>query len=60
MARKTLLGLRTKEELERIRAQFPSSVPVIGFYTYGEYCRLGFNRPSVLHNETATISLIGV
>jgi hypothetical protein len=60
MARKTLLGLRTKEELERVRAQFSPAVPVIGFYTYGEYCRLGCNRPSLLHNETATISVIGV
>ncbi len=60
MARKALLGLDTKEELERIRAQFPATVPVIGFYTYGEYCRLGCNRPSLLHNETATISVIGV
>jgi hypothetical protein len=59
MARKNLLGLRTKEEIERVRAQFKPTVPVLGFYTYGEYCRVKRNGPSLLHNETATLSVIG-
>jgi hypothetical protein len=60
MARKTVLGLRTKEEIERVCAQFNAAVPIIGFYSYGEYCRVGPGGPSQLHNETATISVIGV
>jgi hypothetical protein len=60
MARKTILGLRTREEIERIRVYIAPEVPVLGFYTYGEYCRPGPNRPSALHNETATLSVIGV
>jgi hypothetical protein len=59
MARKTLLGLRTKDEIERVHSQFIPAVPIIGFYTYGEYCRVNRNGPSLLHNETATLSVIG-
>lgn len=60
MARKTVLGLRTKEEIERVCAQFDAAVPIMGFYSYGEYCRVRPGGPSQLHNETATISVIGV
>ena len=59
MARKALLGIRAREEIERVRAHIAQEVPVLGFYTYGEYCRPGPKRPSVLHNETATLSVIG-
>ena len=59
MARKTVLGLRTKEEFERVCAQLDPAVPVMGFYTYGEYCPARCGGPSLLHNETATIALIG-
>ena len=60
MARKTVLGLRTKEEIERVCSQFDPDVPVLGFYTYGEYCRVRPGGPNQLHNETATIAVIGV
>ena len=60
MARKTVLGLRTKEEIERVQRHFSATVPVLGFYTYGEYCRVRRNGPSLLHNETATLAVIGV
>jgi len=59
MARKILLGLRTKEEFERVRSQFDPAVSVLGFYTYGEYCRVKRDGPSLLHNETATLAVIG-
>jgi hypothetical protein len=59
MARKTLLGLRTKEEFERVRAQLDPDVPILGFYTYGEYSRVKRDGPSLLHNETITLSVIG-
>ncbi len=58
MARKTLLGLRIKDEIERVCSQLQPDVPVLGFYTYGEYCRAGCEQPSQLHNETATLSVI--
>lgn len=60
MARKIILGLRTKEEVERVGSRFDAPVPILGFYTYGEYCRLKRDGPNLLHNETATVSVIGV
>ena len=60
MVRKIILGQRTQEELDCIRRVFGAEVPIIGFYTYGEYCRVGCGSPSLFHNETATVSVIGV
>ena len=60
MARKIVLGQRTQEELDRVRKIFGTEVPVLGFYTYGEYSRISCDHPSLLHNETATISVIGI
>jgi hypothetical protein len=60
MARKIVLGRRTHEEIERIRRTVGLSVPILGFYTYGEYCRMQCNGPSYLHNETVTLSVIGM
>jgi hypothetical protein len=60
MARKIILGQRTQEELDCVRRVFGSEVPIIGFYTYGEYCRVSCGSPSLFHNESATISVIGV
>lgn len=60
MARKTVLGLHTRDEFARIRRKMPPGLPMIGFYTYGEYCPLCSGGASILHNETATLSIIGV
>ncbi len=60
MARKIVLGQRTGEELSRVRQEFGIQVPVLGFYTYGEFCRVSCGNPSLLHNETATVSVIGI
>jgi hypothetical protein len=60
MARKIVLGRRTLEEIERIRTVIGPEVPILGFYSYGEYCRIRCGSPSYLHNETATVSVIGV
>jgi len=60
MARKIVLGQRTQEELDRVREVFGRQVPVVGFYTYGEYSRVSCDSPNLLHNETATISAIGI
>ncbi|MGC8603042.1 MAG: FIST signal transduction protein [Desulfomonilaceae bacterium] len=59
MARKIVLGRRTREEVDRIRSVLGSKVPMIGFYSYGEYCRSRRGGPSLFHNETATVTVIG-
>ncbi len=59
MARKILLGLRINEEFVLIREEFGCNVPIIGFYTYGEYCRLGCSGPCLLNNETAVVLVLG-
>jgi hypothetical protein len=60
MARKIVLGRRTGEEIERVRAIISPTVPIAGFYTYGEYCRARRGGVSLLHNETITITVIGM
>ncbi|MBC8417108.1 MAG: FIST C-terminal domain-containing protein, partial [Desulfobacterales bacterium] len=60
MARKLVLGRRTREEIEHIRQEVGTGIPMVGFYTYGEYCRIRRHGPSLLHNETVTISVIGI
>jgi len=59
MARKIVLGRRIREEIELVREAIDPELPVVGFYTYGEYSRMRCNSPSFLHNETATVSVIG-
>jgi len=60
MARKVVLGMRTRLELEEVRNVVGAQLPILGFYTYGEYCPVRRGGLSLLHNETATISVIGV
>jgi hypothetical protein len=60
MARKIVLGRRTQEEIDRIRAQFGPEVPMIGFYSYGEFCPIGPAAVNSLHNETITLSVLGI
>jgi hypothetical protein len=59
MARKIVLGTRTDEEIRAVRQVVGRDVPIIGFYTYGEYAPLGEGECSRFHNETATLSIIG-
>jgi hypothetical protein len=59
MARKIVLGRRTEEEIDQIRSQFGRQVPIIGFYSYGEFCPQGPSAHSYLHNETITLSALG-
>jgi hypothetical protein len=59
MARKIVLGSRTAEGIKRVRAQFGPQVPMIGFYSYGEFCPVGPASPSYLHNETITLTVLG-
>lgn len=60
MARKILLGDRTSEEISRIARVVGGNVPITGFYTYGEYCPSKRDSGCQLHNETATVTVIGL
>jgi len=60
MARKIILGRRTREELQIVRDIIGPDIPTIGFYTYGEFCPLRPGGCSYLHNETVTVSVIGI
>ena len=59
MARKIVLGRRTHEEIELIQESIKPELPVVGFYTYGEFSRVKCDSPSFLHNETVTVAVIG-
>lgn len=55
MARKLVLGRRTKEEIAAAQEVFGAGVPMVGFYSYGEIANCGSPRPVCrFHNETAT------
>lgn len=57
--RSFLLGTRTGGEIERIRSGLGESVPVSGFYAFGEIAPLGLGSVSNFHNETCVTVLIG-
>jgi hypothetical protein len=59
MARKIVLGTRTDEEIMAVKEAIGGDVPIIGFYTYGEYAPIGECELSCFHNETATLTIIG-
>ncbi len=59
MARKIVLGSRTSEEIAVIRKIVGDDVPIIGFYTYGEYAPSGKQNRSHFHNETVTLTILG-
>ena len=59
MARKIVLGTRTDEEIMAVKEAVGEGVPIIGFYTYGEYAPIGECELSCFHNETATLTIIG-
>lgn len=55
MARKLVLGRRTDREIFAAQEVFGPSVPMVGFYTYGEIANCGQSHPTCrFHNETAT------
>jgi hypothetical protein len=60
MARKIVLGRRITEELDQIRQNAGQDIPVVGFFTYGEFSPVIPCGTCVLHNETVTVALIGV
>ncbi len=59
IARKTLLGQRTKEEFDRVNMKL-GGIPILGFYTFGEFCRVKPDGPCLFHNESIAITVIGI
>lgn len=58
-ARKQVLGTRTHEEIDRLRARGGGEVPLAGFYTYGEIAALQRGDRTRFHNETVVAVLLG-
>ncbi|MEM9803931.1 MAG: FIST N-terminal domain-containing protein [Cyanobacteria bacterium P01_D01_bin.56] len=57
--RRWLLGTRAKEEYQLVRNALPTSVPISGFYTYGEFAPLEPQGTSHYHQETFVTLLLG-
>ena len=59
VARKDILGLRARLELEALRASLPEGLPIVGFYSLGEIGPTEQGRTSHLHNCTMLVLLLG-
>lgn len=57
--RKLLLGTRTGREFDIARTEFGESVPICGFYSFGEIAPLEPGSPTRLHHETMVAVLLG-
>lgn len=57
--RKRLLGTRTKEELEIVKSVVSDSLPICGFYTYGEIGPARAGGRALFHNDSFVTVLIG-
>ncbi len=57
--RKQVLGSRVNEESLTIQKSYPS-LPIAGFYTYGEIAPLERNRPTRFHNNTFVNLVMGL
>lgn len=59
IARKKLLMTKKQEEIDRIRKVLGESIPIIGFYTYGEQAPLGGEIVTCsFHNETDVLFVL--
>ena len=59
IVRKQLLGTKVKEEIQVLKKNLPQSLPIFGFYTYGEFGPLEADNKSNLHNCTMITLVIG-
>jgi hypothetical protein len=59
IGRKLLLGQRICEEVEAVQDVFGKSVPLTGFYSYGEVSPHATTHCAELHNQTMTITVFG-
>jgi hypothetical protein len=58
VGRRIVLGQRTEEEIEEVRASFGPGPILAGFYSYGELAPSGEAKACQLHNQTMTITSI--
>ena len=58
VGRRIVLGQRTEEELDGVRASFGPLPVITGFYSYGELAPSGQDQACQLHNQTMTITSI--
>ena len=58
VGRRIVLGQRTEEELEEVRATFGPKPVITGFYSYGELAPSGEAGKCQLHNQTMTVTSI--
>ncbi len=58
VGRKLVLGQRTEEETESVRAALGANTSITGFYSYGELAPNGGPGACRLHNETMTITTL--
>lgn len=56
VGRRIVLGQRTEEETESVRAVVGPSAVLTGFYSYGELAPAGASVACQLHNQTMTIT----
>jgi len=61
MARNKILGLIANEENQKTQKAIGKDIPMVGFYSYGEYAPLlgKKNNPTYFHNETIAVLIIG-
>ena len=58
VGRKLVLGERAVEEVEAVGDAFEKTVPVTGFYSYGEMSPFYEDGNCELHNQTMTVTLL--
>ena len=59
VGRKMVLKQSVEEEIEGVKQVFGENIALTGFYSYGELSPSRKGEPSLLHNQTMTISLFG-
>ncbi|MCR4311088.1 MAG: FIST C-terminal domain-containing protein, partial [Candidatus Taylorbacteria bacterium] len=65
IARNKLFGVHSGDEIDAIQEAIGKTVPLIGFYTYGEQAPLGGEVKNInkcnpaFHNETVVIAVLG-
>ena len=59
VSRKRLLGTRAKEELEIVKSVVSDSLPICGFYTYGEIAPARADGRVLFHNNSFVTVFIG-
>ncbi|RLE26311.1 MAG: hypothetical protein DRJ65_05785 [Acidobacteria bacterium] len=63
VGRRVVLGRRTGEEIEAVKKVLGRSVPLVGFYTYGEIGPIDKTQEALagtrFHNETVVVWILG-